>query len=536
MRSCLGLQHPRGFGNSYRRENTAARFLSSELRTNTAPSAARFLRLAFVTLGALVKKLFVCLLFLLAATVIEAQEPDAQPIQLGNVSFSGSVRERYEAWDWFQAPNGAQNAYGYSGTVVRFGFSQKHDRYDWNVEFLAPILLGLPNDAVKVAPFGQYGLGGSYYAANHNTQNAAFLNLKQAFLRLSGEHESLRMGRFEFTDGSEVTPKDPTLAYLKTDRIGQRLIGNFGFSDVMRSFDGLQYGYSNGPWNFTAVSAIPTRGVFQVDGWGWVKTPVTYVALTHQTDLGKSHAEWRVFAIYYNDDRPIVKTDNRPASVRATDLGGIDIGTYGGHFILAAPTSAGTFDLLGWGALQNGSWGELTQRAGAGAAEGGWQPKFASRLRPWLRLGYFYSSGDGNPADNTHGTFFAILPTPRVYARFPFFNSMNNTDLFEELMLRPTKAFTIRSDVHGLWLSNKNDLWYTGGGAFQPWTFGFSGRTSNGSKSLATLYDISGDYKLKHGVSIGLYYGYAIGGEVIKKIYPANSNGALGYTELNYRF
>jgi hypothetical protein len=95
---------------------------------------------------------------------------------------------------------------------------------------------------------------------------------------------------------------------------------------------------------------------------------------------------------------------------------------------------------------------------------------------------------------------------------------------------------TIRSDVHGLWLSNSSDLWYTGGGAFQPWTFGFNGRPSNGADHLATLCDISGDYKWRHGISLGLYFGYAIGGNVIKKIYPANSNGALGYTEVNYRF
>jgi len=113
---------------------------------------------------------------------------------------------------------------------------------------------------------------------------------------------------------------------------------------------------------------------------------------------------------------------------------------------------------------------------------------------------------------------------------------MNNTDLFGEVVLRPTKKLTIRSDVHGLWLSNKNDLWYTGGGAFQPWTFGFNGRTSNGDTSLATLYDISGDYRWKRGVSFTLYFGYAVGGDVIKKIYPTNSNGALGYSELNYRF
>src|SRR5580693_4685451 len=411
-------------------------------------------------MGDFVRNLLVCLSILLFATATAAQEPTPQPIQLGNVTFSGSIRERYEAWDWFQPPAGGENLYGFSGTVVRFGFSQTSTKFDWNIEFEAPILLGVPNNAVHAAPLGQYGLGGAYYAANDNSQNAAFIFPKQAFFRVKGEHSSLRMGRMEFTDGSEVTPKDPTLASL---------------------------------------SAIPTRGVFQVDGWGWVKTPVTYVALTRQTEIGSAHTEWRIFGIYYNDDRPIVKTDNRPAAARATDLGGINIGTYGGHFILAAPTSSGTVDFLGWGALQRGSWGLLTQRSGAAAIEGGWQPTFASRVRPWFRGGYYYSSGDGNPSDNTHGTFFAILPTPRIYARFPLFNSMNNTDLFGEVMLRPTKQLIIRSDVHGLWLSNKNDLWYSGGGAFQPSSFGFNGRPSNGGKSLATLYDISGDYKWKHG-------------------------------------
>jgi hypothetical protein len=306
----------------------------------------------------------------------------------------------------------------------------------------------------------------------------------------------------------------------------------------MRSFDGIHYAYSGGSWNFTAMGAIPTRGVFQVDGWGWVKTPVTYVSVTHEINHGENqnHAEWRIFGIYYNDSRGIVKTDNRPESVRAGDLSAINIGTYGGHFIDALPTTAGKFDFLAWGAWQNGSWGNQTQRAGAGALEAGFQPNIWEKVRPWFRGGYYYASGDGNPNDNVHGTFFTILPTPRVYARFPFFNQMNNRDLFAEIQLRPGKNFTIRSDIHGLWLANSHDLWYTGGGAYQPWTFGYTGRPSNGHTGLATLYDISGDCKWKYGISVGLYFGYAVGGPVIKAIYPTNPNGALGYTEFNYRF
>jgi hypothetical protein len=475
-------------------------------------------------------------LFLLTVTLSAKAQTDTPPIQIGGVTFSGNIRERYEEWSWFE-PNTGENLYGYSGTQIRFALSQNKERYDWKVEFEVPVLLGLPDGAVLPAPQGQLGLGAAYYAANDKNQNTAFIFPKQVFLRFKWDHSSMQVGRFEFTDGSEVKPTDPTLASLKNDRIGQRLIGNFGFSDVMRSMDGLHYVYSNGPWNFTAVSAIPDRGVFQVDGWGWVKTPISYVALTRQADLtANSHAEWRVFGIYYNDDRGVLKTDNRPAAVRAKDLQAINIGTYGAHFIMDAITKSGTFDLLGWGALQNGSWGTQRQASAAGALEAGFQPNFAPSVRPWFRAGYFYSSGDSNPNDQTHSTFFAVLPTPRVYARFPFFNTMNNEDVFGEVILRPTKALTVRSDVHGLWLSSKHDLWYSGGGAFQPWTFGFQGRPSNGGDKLANLYDISGDYSWKHGISFTLYFGYAQGGDVIHAIYPKNPNGALGYSELNYRF
>jgi hypothetical protein len=481
------------------------------------------------------KTLSSCFFLLAVALPVVAQ--DSAPIELGSVTFSGSVRERYEAWNWFEPSTpGAQNLYSYSGTVIRFGFSQKHEHFGWNIEFYAPVLLGMPNHAVRPAPAGQLGLGGNYYAANDNQQNSAFIFLKQAFLRWGGAHSSVRFGRMEFVDGSEVKPKDPTLATLKTERIGQRLLGNFGYSDVMRSFDGGQFTYTSGPWTLTALGALPTRGVFQVDGWGWVKTPVTYAALTRQVEFGNSHAEWRAFGVYYNDQRNLVATDNRSAAARAADARNISIGTYGGHLILVTPTDVGSFDLLGWGALQSGSWGSLTQRAGAVAAEAGWQPTFAQRVKPWLRAGYYYASGDGNAADRTHGTFFAILPTPRLYARFPFFNSMNNRDVFSEVVLRPAKNWTLRSDVHGLWLASKSDLWYTGGGAFQPWTFGYSGRPSGGSTKLANLYDISSDYNFKHGLSLGLYFGWAHGGQVIKNIYPTNANGALGFTEVNYRF
>src|ERR1700730_8768701 len=186
------------------------------------------------------KKFLIATLAILSCgiTYVRAQS-DPPPLQIGSVTFSGNIRERYEVWDWFPAKG--QDFYGYSGTLMRFALSQKRQNFDWNLEFAVPVLLGLPDRAVDPAPQGQLGLGAAYYAANHKNQYAAFIFSKQAFVRLKGDHASLQFGRFEFTDGSEVKPANATLASVKNDRIAQRLIGTFGFSDVMRSFDGAHY-------------------------------------------------------------------------------------------------------------------------------------------------------------------------------------------------------------------------------------------------------------------------------------------------------
>src|SRR5262249_48116134 len=146
--------------------------------------------------------------------------------------------------------------------------------------------------------------------------------------------QSIKVGRMEFNDGAEVVPSSAALAALKRDRISQRLLGTFGFSDVGRSIDGAQYVLTTKRMNVTAVAGRPTQGVFQVNGWSELNINLLYGALTRQTG-GEQHAgEWRVFALVYDDYRHgVIKTDNRPAAVRAADTGNIAIGTYGGHYL-----------------------------------------------------------------------------------------------------------------------------------------------------------------------------------------------------------
>ncbi len=474
----------------------------------------------------------VCAVILTGQTALLAQSA-------ANINFSGSIRSRVYFWDWFE-PAAGNNTYQYSGTLFRAGFSQSRDSWDWNAEFALPVLLGLPLNSTGAGPQqGALGLGSNYLSANSGSRNAAMIFPKQLYFRLDGiggnKKHTLQVGRFEFLDGSEALPKNATLAAVKRDRIFQRLIGNFGFSDVGRSFDGVHYVYSSPKDNVTFVGAVPTRGVFQTDGWGWNRAAFGYTAYTRQWGSKHHSADTRVFFIEYDDFRHILKTDNRALAARRGDLQNIRIETFGGHTIHAIDSSAGTIDLVAWGAAQTGRWGVQQQRAGAFDFEGGWQPK-ALKLKPWIRGGVTWGSGDGNTSDNRHETFFQLLPTPRPYAKFPFFNMMNTTDRFGILILRPHAKVTVTSEFHALRLSDTNDLWYSGGGLFQPWTFGYSGRATSGKRSLGNLYDTGAEYRVNRRLSLAGYFGYTQGLASLAQIYPAGKDGRFGYLELTQRF
>ncbi|MDP8989042.1 MAG: alginate export family protein [Acidobacteriota bacterium] len=484
------------------------------------------------------------LMSLAAAGIAQAQNAAApQPLKIGDVTVTGTLRSRVYDWDWFKPASG-NNSYAYSGNLLRLNFAEKRKGWDWDAELAAPFLLAVPDSATAAAPQGALGLGSNYYSANGNSRYSGMVFAKQLYARFKGlgssEANTLQVGRFEFNDGSELVPKNATLAILKREHVSQRLIGTFGWSDVGRSFDGLHYSYSKPTNDFTFVAATPTRGVYQTDGWGWNRVGFGYAAFTHEWGRGKHAADTRVFVLDYDDWRHILKTDDRSLAVRRGDTENIHIQTFGAHSLHVFTTKAGTIDALAWGAGQTGRWGTQTQLAYALDFEGGYQPAGLPgplvRLKPWLRGGFTMGSGDGNPNDNRHGTFFQVLPTPRPYARFPFFNMMNTEDRFGALVLRPHAKITVASEFHSLRLSNPNDLWYSGGGVFQPWTFGYTGRATSGRRSLGNLYDTSIEYRATRHVTLTGYVGYTQGLAVIEKIYPQGRDGKFGYLEALFKF
>lgn len=448
----------------------------------------------------------------------------AQPPSSAAVTPILTARFRTESWDWFGDSPG--DAYVYPHLLLRFGLEQQRRTVGWRMEFAAPVVFGAPADATQ-------GHGAAYFRANGGRRSVTQLFPKQVYLTLgrpTAGHRA-RLGRFEFLDGGEVMPRDVTLAALKRRSVVQRLIGPFNFTEGARSVDGLEYGWNGNGLTVSVLGALPGVGVFNLDGWDHVsEMPIAYAAVTGAAPWSRDASEWRLFAVGMRDVRGLLKPDNRPLAVRSADASAIEVASVGGHLLQLVPTPVGTVDLAAWGTTQFGRWGAQPHRAWAADVEAGWQPR-GLPWRPWVRLGLFASSGDGDPSDDTHGTFFQTLATPRLYARFPFYNLTNVRDHSASVSVRPSPRLTLRADVRALDLGNAADGWYQGSGPFDRATFGIAFRPSAAERSLGTLLDISADLQLSRRWSLAAYGSVARAGPVIGDL----SDGRFGFLEIEYR-
>ena len=479
------------------------------------------------------------LLMLIAATARADVTLDSIAPEL---SIKGSLRTRAEAWNWFEPKSGINNDYVFGATLGRLAVQWKAWRYEVVAEGQTSALFGLPDDAVGAPPEGPLGLGGVYFAHNR-AQDDASVFLKQGYVLLKDVAQdigftglNLKGGRFEFSEGSEVPAGgEPTLEWLKKARIGERLIGPFGWSHVGRAYDGGTASWTTNPewctatwWptctaNVTLFGAHPTQGGFDLDGNDEIdEITVGYAAFNLTRPRFSTNTDARLFYMYYDDGRGLLKSDNRPLPAREADLGtDITIHSFGGNVQQVIPTGAGPFDLLAWGLVQTGDWGPLDHGAHGYDFEAGWQPASVA-WKPWLRVGYGRTSGDDDPADGDHGTFFQMLPTARIYSWSTFYNLQNNEDAFVQLILRPTQALVWRTDFHAIRVSEEKDLWYQGSGATladRNVGFGFPGRPAGGRNELLRIIETQLTYDWSPNISAGIYYGHVFGGGVVRSLF-----------------
>lgn len=486
---------------------------------------------------------------LCSGAVEAADEPPLGQIN-PNFRVLGELRGRVESFDFFKPKldavkgvTGDENAYSFGALRARLGVAMTTPWVDGLVQGEYTGLYELPDQAFAGLPVGPLGLGGAYYKDNGSSTSPGSVHLKQGYLNFKlqpwiGLPTFFKAGRFEISDGLEYKTGDAKFDMLKTTRVSQRLIGPFDFTHTTRNFDGFALSYDDPAWNVTLTTTHPTQGGFNIHAQDEIsKIDLAYGALTSKKGALLPDTEARLFYLYYGDERGVQPVDSRPLTSRPKlNQDNLAINTLGGHLLGVYKVGPGAVDAVLWGAYQFGDWGNLDQEAWAIAPELGYQFTEAP-FKPWVRVGYFHSSGDHNAKDGTHGTFFQVMPTVRLYAKFPFFNLMNLQDAFVQLAVAPTQTTKVSVDVHHLALSDSHDLFYGGSGATsRAGSFGYFGRSGGGSSDIGQLVDIGFTHTPFKQFSWSVYYAHAFGSGVLENVYQRKGDADYAFVEFNASF
>ncbi len=465
-------------------------------------------------------RLILCLLVLwLARPTANAagQAPPAQaPVPAPDpppVTWVVTNTTRVEVWRYFEPPpGGGRPDYEFVANRLLFGLELKRPVYEIQAAGQYVQFGGLPTDASGPGPLGT---GAVYYGHSGRTDShgvyVRYLNLA---LKAQKPGLTVRLGRMGYSSGMESASGRAKVERVKGLRVGARLVGEFGWSLYQRAFDGVRADLDRPAWHVSLAAMRPTQGGFE-ERAGVEMTGVRVLGATATARPGRPvpGTEVQAFAWRYDDTRPVgARPDNtgRPAS--AVD---VHVNTFGATLVGSWAAAGGEIDALLSLAAQNGEWYGEPHRGALVAAEAGYQ--WAAPGRPWVRGGYTRASGDRDPADGRHGTFFPMLPTGRKFSLSATYAQMNLTDLFAQVLLRPRPAVGVRIDVHRIGLAEAADLWYFGSGATQQsgTIFGFAGRRSNGSTSLGTVVETSVDWQIAPRWSVNAYVGHIRGGRVV---------------------
>jgi len=457
-----------------------------------------------------------------AACEARAQAPAPTPPA---VTTTWIVRNwtRVEWWRFFEpSPGGGDHKYVYP--VNRLQATVRHDRtrFGLNAAVQYVQFANLPANAVGPGPLG---LGAVYFGhAGRSDSHQVYLRYLHLQLKELLPGVTLQIGRMPYASGAEDAAGHPKIEAIKLQRVAARLVGEFDWSIYQRGFDGVRVDAIRRAWRATAVAFSPTQGGFE-DAAGLMMPDVRVVGGigTVRPVAFAGAAELQGFMLRYSDDRKVAaRPDNSGRSAAAVD---VRINTFGATLVAAAPLRDGRqWDGLIWFAGQTGSWYEQTHRAFSVAAEAGHQWGSAP-WQPWLRAGMLWASGDDDPADNRHGTFFQMLPTVRRYAQTALYSQMNSRDVFVQALARPTPRFGLRADIRHVGLATARDHWYFGSGATQArgTQFGFATRPSNGALDLASIAELSGDYAVSRHWSMNGFLGLARGGEIVRRVFAGRT-------------
>lgn len=426
--------------------------------------------------------------FLVGASPATAQTTDDRTVRpfLSNVT-------RVEVWSFFDPPVVESDPdYTLVSNRARLGVAVDSRRVSFEGSFQYAQLLGLPRDAFGPGPLGP---GALYYAAARTPEayqlyfRSMSLGWKDIVPRLS-----LQLGRMKYESG-EGTP------------FAGRLIGGAEWTPFERGFDGVRVDYRHPSWRGHASFVMPTQGAFEESANPTIGHVQLATASFHTDSL-------QVFAHNYRDTRAVsARPDNTGIAAGAVD---VNVQTLG--------ASAVVKDVRVWAAFQSGDWYGDAHRAFSISTDAGhaWSQ---TAWRPSLRGGVLYASGDDDPNDDAHGTFFPMVPTTRPDLLRGTYAQMNLRDIYAIVTLHPRERVQIGGELHHLSLAQRLDRWYSGTGAtaFDGEYFGYSSRRSTLQRGLGTFIQLSASAILDPHWTMTASAGVVRGGDVVRRQFAGST-------------
>lgn len=398
---------------------------------------------------------------------------------------------RVESWSFFE-PLGPETEPDYTllGNRATLGMRVAFEQFTVRGSFQYAQLVGLPRRAFGPGPLGP---GALFFAAAENTR-AFQLYFKSMSVRVNKlvPGLSLEVGRMPYESG-EGTP------------FAGRLIGNAEWTMFERAFDGVRVDYEAPTWRAHGAFVMPTQGAYEESASPTIGT------------VRLASARWArngidVFAHNYRDTRAIrSRPDNTGIPAPRVD---VSIQTLGASMSYAR----GAADAQVWGALQRGQWYGDDHRALSGSVEAGHRwPRLAGQ--PSVRGGVRYASGDEDPNDTQHGTFFPMVPTTTPGVLAGTYAQMNLRDLYVRGSLDPHDRLSLSAELHRLSLASRLDRWYSGTGAtaFSGTYFGYSSRPSTLRSDLGTFLQISAVSPLTRHWRLAATVALVRGGQIVRR-------------------
>jgi len=474
---------------------------------------------------------------ILALPIVAAEDPDPKSgwqttpsLKWSNgdheIDLGTEVRYRWEHWR-----QRVDDGTGFSGLRVKL-----NGGYTWRnqlrlfAEGQLTSLFGLESDAT--------GAAGLYRASTMGTSETV-VKLRQLYAE--GRLEKmpfLRVGRQDVRMGTVVGYPEANWKFLKVARLSQRLLGPVGWTDVARSYDSVTAKID--PLEGHAVHLFagqPTTGVFEVENAYEPNRDIAFGGFDWTAKRGTvlKDTELTGFFMAYDDSRD-------PADVAGL-FGDIRLYTMGGSLLGVYPLGPGRADVLLWGALQVGSYHDMTatrgiqdldQLAGALIGEVGYQLPDVWGA-PWLRFGVNFASGDDDPDDDDHNTFYNLLPTNHLYYGYADQLAFSNLiDMLVQFKLSPLPKVGLDLTFHQFWLRQTADGRWFGTGAYSKQSLGFGQTPSNGSHDVGQEIDVTLSYQVHRTLKLTGGYSILFGGKVFEGAQSRDTE--FGYLQAQFNY